>query len=237
MLGRSRFASHPDHTGSAISPGVRCPDGRLCRSASRGFDRLKRPRAPGAIHPRAQLDPTPLRSLGPAMFTMQAFQHAERTAVHHFVGHDSAISADRATHRLHCAKSRWKWVWRALRNTRLAAARASVDREGRAGSHTLDAIALRRLSFAQPLSIPRAGQALAPPASGTKSGRRRRAGEIRLDSILRSFFADLGRRFDSSHFMSLQPVSSLDPPECHPSMPPFDAMHRVECRRAFDLCD
>ncbi len=72
------------------------------------FDYLERPRARVAIHSRAKLDPTPLRSLGPAMFTMQAFRHTEITAMHHFVGHDSGIPADGANHRLDCVKSRWK---------------------------------------------------------------------------------------------------------------------------------
>jgi hypothetical protein len=182
-----------------------------------GLESLIRPRAPPTTHRRAKLDPTPLWSASPAMFTVQAFRHTQRAPMHHLVGHDPAISADGATRRLHCSESvsmnmtKLNRIWHVFENPRLATIRASFDRDLHTRDHSLDTLPLCLVSFAQPLAIPRAGQTFTPPTSRTISARLCRASQARPCPILRSFLADLGRRFDSSHFISLQATRLIRP--------------------------
>jgi len=136
------------------------------------------------------------------MFTMQAFRHTEPTAVHHFIAHDFVVPADwtmpglhrvEPNNRLGPNKSR---IRPGFRNRRLAAMGTPLDGDGRAGDDFFDALALRRVSLAQPLPIPSAAQAFAPAASCTELDGPRGTSKARQRSIPRGFFADLDRRFD-----------------------------------------
>jgi hypothetical protein len=88
--------------------------------------------------------------------------------------------------------------------------RTSFDRNRLAGDHSLYALALGPVSFAQPLSISCAGKALTPAAVSTKSARRRRPRKALGGSTLgmylcpRLISTDSDCRFESSHFISLQ---------------------------------
>jgi len=88
--------------------------------------------------------------------------------MHHLVGHDSAISADGTTRGRHHVESKW----RGFRAPRLATLRTALDRDGHARKHSFDARALGRVPLAQPLSIPRTGQAFTPATASPNSCRR-----------------------------------------------------------------
>jgi hypothetical protein len=94
------------------------------------------------------------------MFAMEAFRDSQCAYVHHLVGHDLAIPADGAADRLHCAK-----MGLCINRTRFSLMGAPLHRDGHAGQHSLDALTLCGVSFSQPLSISRAGQAFATAAS------------------------------------------------------------------------
>jgi len=147
-----------------------------------GFDRFERLWATGSIHVRAELGPARRRSLRPTMFTMQAFRHTERAAMHHFVGHGSTIPAYGTTHGLHRTKSDGKS--RVLDVDRFAAVCTPLDGDGHAGEHSLDAFALRLVSFAQPETISRTGQTFSSSASRTNPARLAGPNEARGRSIL-----------------------------------------------------
>jgi len=141
-----------------------------------GFDRFERLWATGSIHVRAKFGPARRRSLRPTMFTMQAFRHTERAAMHHFVGHGSIIPTDRTSHGLHRAKSGGKSKGKSLvpdvdRFAAFSAMCTPLDGNGNAGEHSLDAFALRLVSFAQPETISRTGQTLSSSASRTNPAR------------------------------------------------------------------